>query len=123
MTWGRVGPFGPARRIVADHGQLSDYNSAVMPVATLTQVLFIVYCLEVGFFLVFAPWSSSWDRVMLRLPLPEAALPWVLHVVFRGGVCGFGWVHVVWGSHDLQQLLSRRRARQAEDAARLDDAA
>lgn len=93
-----------------------------MPAATLTQVLFIVYCLEVGFFLVFAPWSASWDRVMLHLPLTQA-LPLVLHPTFRGGVCGFGLVHVVWGTHDLQQLILRRRARRDADAPRLDDAA
>ncbi len=93
-----------------------------MPVITLTQVLFIVYCLEVGFFLVFAPWSTSWDRVVLHQPLAQS-VPWLLHPAFRGGISGFGLVHVVWGAHDLEQMLSRRRAARRANSPHPDDVA
>ena len=71
--------------------------------------LFILYCVEVGTFLVILPWSPYWDRLASALPMVELQLgamrPWV-----RGVVTGFGLLHLVWGAHDLDAwLVSRRR--------------
>ena len=35
----------------------------------LPRLLFFLYCVEVGVFLVLAPWSASWDRFLLAPPL------------------------------------------------------
>lgn len=74
----------------------------------VSQLLFIVYCLEAGVLLALLPWTSGWHNALLRLPHAQwaalAAHPWL-----RGLVTGFGLVHIVWGVHDLELLLSRRR--------------
>lgn len=75
--------------------------------------LFILYCVEVGTLLVMLPWSPFWDRMALGLPSVELQLaalqPWL-----RGGVTGFGLLHLVWGAHDLDAWLVARRQRQEE---------
>jgi hypothetical protein len=72
------------------------------------RVLFIVYCVEAGIFLLLAPWSPMWGRTLAHLPL-GALRGTFLEPAFRGAVTGFGLVHLVWGAHDLQALLGRRR--------------
>jgi hypothetical protein len=75
-------------------------------------VLFVIYCLEAGLFLVLAPWNGGWDRLAFQVPL-DALRELLLAPGFRGAVTGFGLVHLVWGLHDLRALLTgRRRARQ-----------
>lgn len=75
---------------------------------TVSQLLFIVYCVEAGVVLSLLPWTNGWQNALLRLPgTPWAALggsSWL-----RGLVTGFGLVHIVWGAHDLELLLTRRR--------------
>ncbi|MDH3255801.1 MAG: hypothetical protein OEM62_12460 [Acidobacteriota bacterium] len=85
---------------------------------TAATLLFVVYCVEVGVFLLFAPWSSSWDQSMIAVPVPQLHTVY-LHPVFRGALSGFGLIHIVWGAHDLDQWLVRRGlARQAESEGR-----
>lgn len=74
------------------------------------RLLFIFYCFEAGIFLVLAPWYPMWARTLGQLPLgPFYEIS--VHPVFRGGVTGFGLVHLIWGAHDLGHLLFRRRRR------------
>jgi len=78
-----------------------------MRIQGLLRAFFIIYCIEAGFFLLFGPWSTGWDRAVLLLP--SAALRAVfLHPAFRGAVSGFGLVHLVWSTHDLTDTLVRR---------------
>lgn len=81
--------------------------------STASRILFIVYCLEVGIFLLFAPWSANWEHIWLQLPLAGAEGV-LFHPAFRGSITGFGFVHLLWGAHDLEQLLLARRARLRE---------
>lgn len=71
------------------------------------RLLFILYCIEAGVFLLLAPWGPMWDRTLAHLPLGDlhGAL---LHPVFRGAISGFGLIHLVWGANDLQALIARR---------------
>jgi hypothetical protein len=66
--------------------------------------LFVLYCLEAGLFLVLAPWTEAWERVVLLLPLgflrQLLGLSWI-----RGLVSGFGLVHLVWAAHDVDLIL------------------
>jgi len=71
-------------------------------------VLFVLYCLEAGLFLVLAPWNGGWDRLAFQMPF-EALRDLLLTPGFRGAVTGFGLVHLVWGLHDLRALLGGRR--------------
>lgn len=68
-------------------------------------LLFIVYCAEAGVFLVMAPWSPSWERLIAYVPIESLYMLLVLPAV-RGAVSGFGLVHLVWGAHDLQSWLA-----------------
>ncbi len=68
----------------------------------------MVYCVEAGVLLTLLPWTGNWSAALLRLADPDA-LALATHPVLRGAVSGFGLVHLVWGAHDLDLLLARRR--------------
>ena len=75
--------------------------------STLLRIFFIIYCIEAGILLIFVPWSTVWDRTLLQLPL-FALRNFLSHPMVRGAVSGFGLVHLVWGAHDLQALITRQ---------------
>ena len=79
-----------------------------MGLSTAGTFLFVFYCVEVGVFFLFAPWSSTWDRAVINLPFPSLH-DLYLDSLFRGALSGFGLVHIVWGAHDLEQWLARRQ--------------
>jgi len=81
-----------------------------MRASFLFRLLFILYCVEAGTFLVLAPWSPVWDRTLIQIPL-EALRSACLHPVVRSGVSGFGIIHLVWGAHDLDELIFHRKLR------------
>lgn len=72
------------------------------------RILFILYCLEAGLFLLAAPWSPFWEKVVLPVP-PGFLQVLLLHPMLRGAVTGFGLVHLVWGLHDLTSLFQPRQ--------------
>jgi hypothetical protein len=78
--------------------------------SALFRILFILYCIEAGTFLVLAPWSPVWDRTLIQIP-NEILRAFLLHPYLRAAVTGFGLVHLVWGAHDLDDLIFRRRLR------------
>lgn len=72
------------------------------------RMLFILYCVEAGAFLVLIPWRDAW--ILLAGALPSDTLQRLaLHHFFRAAVSGFGFVHLIWGIHDLEGILSFRR--------------
>lgn len=74
----------------------------------VSRLLFIVYCVEAGVVLSLMPWTSGWQSALLQLPGTQwAALGG--YTWLRGMVTGFGLVHIVWGAHDLELLLTRRQ--------------
>ncbi|HVS16913.1 MAG TPA: hypothetical protein VMV46_23635 [Thermoanaerobaculia bacterium] len=77
---------------------------------SLARALFILYCVEVGVFLTMAPWRSGWSTLLIQFPLEALRGP-LLTPWGRGAVTGFGLVHLVWGLHDLREILDRRRVR------------
>lgn len=76
----------------------------------LPRLLFILYCVEAGVFLVMAPWSGAWDRLILNFPV-SGLYELLLQPTMRGAVTGFGLIHLVWGAHDLESWLAKRRYR------------
>jgi len=73
----------------------------------ITLLLFILYCVEIGLFLCFAPWTALWDHTLGLIPYASVRAA-ALHPAVRAGVTGFGFVHLIWGLHDLTLLFSRR---------------
>ena len=76
----------------------------------LYRILFILYCVEAGTFLVLAPWSAVWDRTLIQVSI-DLLRTASLHPVVRAAVTGFGLIHLVWGAHDLDELIFRRKLR------------
>jgi hypothetical protein len=55
----------------------------------VTAVLFILLCLELGFFLVIFPWTDLWDANFFSVLVPEWHRYWANPYV-RGAVSGLG---------------------------------
>lgn len=81
-----------------------------MRASFLFRVLFILYCVEAGTFLVLSPWSPIWDRTLIQIHIETLRLL-CLHPITRAAVSGFGLIHLLWGAHDLDELIFRRRVR------------
>lgn len=81
----------------------------------LLKIFFVVYCIEAGVFLIMAPWSPTWDRTVLQLPVAGLRALLLLPLL-RSTISGFGLVHLVWGAHDLDSLFARRRRHAAATA-------
>jgi hypothetical protein len=81
-----------------------------MRVTFLFRLLFILYCVEAGTFLLLAPWSPVWDSLLIQIPLQVVHTAF-FHPLVRAGMSGFGIVHLVWGAHDLDEILFRRKLR------------
>lgn len=73
------------------------------------RVVFILYCFEAGTMLLFLPWHTVWDQLLLHLSSSEGLGRLFAHPLLRGAISGFGLVHLVWGAHDLEVLLLRPR--------------
>jgi hypothetical protein len=68
----------------------------------------VAYFLEVGFLLVFVPWSPFWDRNYFADLIP--AVGWAMKNTFvRGGVSGLGLVNIVAGLAELFSMFSPSR--------------
>jgi len=56
-------------------------------------LIFIVFCLELGMFLVIFPWSDLWDRSFFSALAPEWRTFWD-NAYLRGAVSGLGIVNL-----------------------------
>jgi hypothetical protein len=69
----------------------------------LIAVAFILFCFEIGLFLVFVPWSPLWENnVLLSYWLPLRGF--FLNNFVRGAVSGLGVVDVVLGLTELSRF-------------------
>jgi len=65
----------------------------------LLAVAFILFCFEIGLFLVFVPWSNLWEHNALLLYLPVRGI--LLNNFVRGGVSGLGVIDLFLGFGEL----------------------
>jgi hypothetical protein len=66
----------------------------------LLAVAFILFCFEIGLFLVFVPWSDLWDHnVLLAYSFHLRGL--LLNNFVRGAVSGLGIIDLVLGVSEL----------------------
>jgi hypothetical protein len=70
----------------------------------LLAVAFILFCFEVGIFLVLIPWSGFWDSNLL-LEYVSFVRPLILHNVFRAGVSILGAIDIFIGLSELRYFL------------------
>ncbi|MEM7353058.1 MAG: hypothetical protein AAF657_19850 [Acidobacteriota bacterium] len=73
-----------------------------MAMERFVHFVFVLYCATVGTVLVLIPWSPGWDKMVSHLPAGLEILRWPL---LRGGLTGFGLIHLVWCAHDLMLML------------------
>ena len=59
----------------------------------LMNIIFILFCLEVGLVLVVLPWTPFWDNNYFFSLTPEWGTLW-LSTYLRGGVSGMGFVNL-----------------------------
>jgi hypothetical protein len=67
------------------------------------QVVYILYCLEVGIFLLFLPWMSLWDTNYIVYLYPKLR-PIVANPYVKGGVLGLGIVNILIGIQEIAQF-------------------
>ena len=84
----------------------------------VTQILFIVYCVEAGALFLLTPWSSGWDRHVVQVPWLQLH-ELLLHPILRSAISAFGLLHLIWAAHDVDLLLIRWK-RRAQTAAETD---
>jgi len=66
----------------------------------LLAVAFILFCFEVGLFLIFVPWSTLWESNVL-LTYSFSLRNFLLNNFVRGAVSGLGLIDVVLGLAEL----------------------
>ena len=67
-----------------------------MVIAKALFFLYVLYCFEVGVFLLIFPWSSIWDQNALLSHYPNLRLG-ILNNFFRGAVSGLGFANLLLG--------------------------
>jgi hypothetical protein len=90
-------------------GQTRRMSPRPGPGATwLWRVLYILYCLEIGIFLIFLPWLNIWEQNYLLYQHPTlqglAANPYL-----KGAVLGLGIVNLLIGIQEIAQLRKNTR--------------
>jgi hypothetical protein len=68
--------------------------------AWIWHILYIIYSLEVGVFLLFLPWLDLWDNNYLIYRFP-AIQPIVANSFLKGAVLGMGIVNILIGIHEV----------------------
>jgi hypothetical protein len=66
----------------------------------LLAVAFILFCFEIGLFLMFVPWSGLWENNLLLAYTPGLRFI-VLNNFFRGAVSGLGLIDFMLGLVEL----------------------
>lgn len=62
--------------------------------------VYVLYCFEVGLFLIVFPWMSLWDDNPL-LSYVTSIRPLLLSNYFRGAVSGMGMANIVLGCWEV----------------------
>jgi hypothetical protein len=94
-------------------------NSSPLPLPSgpkwftrLSSVLFVVFCIELGLFLLVYPWMEAWSENYFSAAVPDSAIPawrefWNNPYV-RGAVSGLGLVNVWIAIAEVFHLFSGR---------------
>ena len=74
----------------------------------LISIASIFFCLEVGMFLMFIPWSELWEGNYLLTYIPTFR-PLIVHPVFRAGVTALGGIDILIGISEVRHLIRSYR--------------
>tara|TARA_B100001013_G_C24436713_1_gene374040 strand:- start:118 stop:366 length:249 start_codon:yes stop_codon:yes gene_type:complete len=67
-------------------------------------VVGILFCFEIGFFLIFIPWSTLWEDNLLFLYAP-ALRPFFISYMVRVGVSGLGILDFLIGLSEVHRCF------------------
>ncbi len=82
------------------------YIHAVM--AWIWHILYILYSLEVGVFLLFLPWMGIWENNYLLYLYPKIR-PVIANPFFKGAVLGLGIVNILIGMQEVANFRKNSR--------------
>ena len=74
----------------------------------LLAIAFILFCLEIGIFLMFVPWSSLWENNFLLLYSAHLRAV-LLNNFVRGAVSGLGFIDCLLGLSELRHFWKSLR--------------
>lgn len=89
--------------IPSQPGQINSPNNAggnIQPFARVLRIIYILYSIEAGMFLLLLPWMSFWDANYLTYLYPQI-LPVITNPFFKGAVLGLGIVNLMIGIHEI----------------------
>jgi hypothetical protein len=75
-------------------------GDSTRPFARLLKIVYILYSIEVGIFLLWLPWMSFWDTNYLTYQYPRL-LPVITNPFFKGAVLGLGIVNLMIGIYEV----------------------
>jgi hypothetical protein len=79
----------------------------------LSSVLFIIFCFELGLFLLVYPWTDAWADNYFSAAVPDSAVTvwreWWNNPYVRGAVSGLGLVNVWIALAEVFRMLGGRR--------------
>lgn len=87
--------------------------------ARLLLFTFILFCCELGIFLLLLPWTALWERNYFLFRFPQLA-PYLLNHSVRGLISGLGLVDLgigLWYVAHFREVLQRWQAEEPEAAA------
>ena len=73
----------------------------------------MLYCLEIGLFLVVFPWMDFWKQNFLLYEFPFLRALF-LNGYFRGAVTGLGIANIILGASEIALRWTAFRARRAQ---------
>ena len=73
----------------------------------LSQVIYLLFCLEVGLVLLLLPWTLLWDNNYFFSLQPQHSQFWLSNHL-RGAVSGVGLVNLWMGLSELLRVIRRR---------------
>jgi hypothetical protein len=105
---------------MADENNRPTEESQVLPVPPgpkwfqrLSSVLFVIFCFELGLFLLVYPWTDAWSENYFSAAVPDSAITvwreWWNNPYVRGAVSGLGLVNVWIAIAEVFQMLGGRR--------------
>jgi hypothetical protein len=75
-------------------------------------VVYVSYLVQMGLLMIWLPWSSVWNHLVVRMPLPVA---WFLDAPWtKGAIAAFGVLHLAMVVAELIWVGSLDASRQRE---------
>ncbi len=90
-------------RAYCSTSEIENKPSMHSSIAWFWHILYILYSLEVGLFLLILPWMRIWENNYL-LYLYPGVRPIVANSFLKGGVLGLGIVNILIGIQELARL-------------------